>query len=295
MVAAAASSWGLWPFFLRRAERYGPIPPELESAVALLLLTIVGGIVMSRDRMPGRASARAWAGVMWLGVSDALNVVLFFRAIQLTTVAVAVLTHYLTPLLVALIAPLALAERVSKRTFAAVAIALVGLVLLLGPWRGGEGGGGTSASTLLGGAFGAASAVFYASNVVFNKRLSSSFSGSELAFFHGLVAVPAVCLLVPLEAWGKVDVRAWAWLLSASLGPGAIAGLLFVWGLRRVPAAHASALTLLEPFVAVMVGMIAFGEVPTGLGMFGGVLVLLGAAIVVSPRSRRAPNMRIDP
>ncbi len=291
MVAGAASSWGLWPLFLRRAERYGPIPPELESAVALAFLTVVAGVVMLRDRTHRPASRRAWAGVVWLGISDAMNVVLFFRAIQMTTVAVAVLTHYLTPLLVALIAPLALAERVSKRTYGAVGVALLGLVLLLGPWRGGE----ASASTLVGGAFGAASAVFYASNVIFNKRLSSSFSGSELAFFHGLVAVPVVCALVPLEAWARVDSRAWAWLLSASLGPGAIAGLVFVWGLRRVPAAHASALTMLEPFVAVMVGMIAFGEVPTAVGLFGGVLVLLGAAIVISPRSRRAPNMRTDP
>ncbi len=280
MVAGAASSWGLWPLFLRRAESYGPIVPELESAVVLVFLTVLSGLAMLRDRSTRRADGKAWAGVVWLGISDALNVVFFFRAIQTTTVAVAVLSHYLTPVLVALGAPLVLGERVSARTFGAVAMSLLGLVLLLGPWR----EGGASSSLVLGAAYGAASAVFYASNVLTNKRLSRVFSGSELSFYHGLVAVPVVVALVPRGAWSAVAPPAWTLLALGSIGPGAIAGLVFVWGLRRVPAAHASALTLLEPFVAVMIGIAVFGEALTLAGAVGGILVLAGAALVVLKR-----------
>lgn len=282
MVAGAASSWGLWPLFLRRAESYGPIAPELESAVALAFLTVLSGLAMLRDRSTHRANARAWIGVAWLGVSDALNVVFFFRAIQTTTVAVAVLSHYLTPVLVALGAPIVLRERVTARTFGAVAISLFGLVLLLGPWRSGAGGAG--GSLFVGAAYGAASAVFYASNVLTNKRLSGAFSGSELSFYHGVVAVPVVAALVPSGGFAHVAPQAWGLLSLGALGPGAIAGLVFVWGLRRVPAAHASALTLLEPFVAVMIGILVFGEVLTPAGAVGGVLVLAGAALVVLKR-----------
>lgn len=277
MVACSAASWGLWPLFLRRAESFGPLSPEIESAVALAALTFLSGALMTRDRVRRPAPFRAWAGVAWLGVSDALNVVLFFRAIRTTTVAVAVLTHYLTPLFVALAAPLFLRELVSKRTFVAVGVAFGGLVMLLEPWQQSVAG----STTLLGASFGAGSAVFYASNVLFNKRLAPSFSGSELAFYHGVVAVPLVCSMVPLAAWGAVDARAWAWLLTGAIGPGALAGLVFVWGLRRIPAAHASALTLLEPFVAVCVGIAIFGERLTPVAMLGGVFVLLGAALVV--------------
>ena len=48
----------------------------------------------------------------------------------------------------------------------------------------------------MGAAFGAASAVFYASNVLTNKRLSKVFSGSEMMFFHGLVGAPVMMSLV---------------------------------------------------------------------------------------------------
>ena len=280
MVAGAAASWGLWALFLRRAEARGPIPPELESTVALLALTLVSGATMRRDRSPAKAPLRAWLGVVWLGVTDALNVVLFFRAIQLTTVAVAVLTHYLAPILVALGAPLVLGEKVSRRTFVAVFVSLAGLVLLLDPFHVAS----ASPKLILGAASGAASAFFYASSVLTNKRLAPVFSGSELAFYHGLVAVPLLACLVPIAAWRAVAPEAWPWLTAGAIGPGAVAGLVFVWGLRRVPAAHASALTLLEPLVAVLVGVLVFGEVPTPIGGVGALMVLAGAAIVVSSR-----------
>jgi drug/metabolite transporter (DMT)-like permease len=284
MVAGAASTWGLWPLILRRAERFGAISPELESAVALAALTVISGAAMLRDRSP-RGLARpatAWLSLAWLGVSDALNVVFYFRAIQTTTVAVAVLTHYLTPLFVALGAPLFLRERVTRRTYAAVVVAFFGLVLLLEPW--GVGAQAAGSRMLVGAAFGAASALFYASNVLFNKRLVPYFTGSELACYHGAVAVPIIVALTPVAAWSAVDARAWPWLLSGAIGPGALAGLVFVWGLRRVPAAHASALTLLEPFVAVMVGIAVFQETPTAIGLIGAAMILIGAALVVRSR-----------
>ena len=39
-------------------------------------------------------------------------------------------------------------------------------------------------------------------------------------------------------------------------------------------------LTLVEPLVAVMVGVTVWGEPLTALGMLGGALVLLGAVII---------------
>ena len=152
----------------------------------MLVLTLASLPVMLRDRVDVRPTRAQWAGVAWLGIGDALNVVLFFAAYQRTTVAIAVLTHYLTPIFVALLAPVVLKERAGPRTFAAVGVAFLGLVLLLQPWAAAVG-----KSALVGAALGAGSAVFYASNVLVNKRLVGASSGSELMFFHGLVGTPS--------------------------------------------------------------------------------------------------------
>jgi drug/metabolite transporter (DMT)-like permease len=240
---------------------------------------------MLRDRVRVKPTLSQWLGVAWLGIGDALNVVLFFAAYQRTTVAIAVLTHYLTPILVAVAAPFALGEKARARTFGAVAVAFVGLVLLLEPWRVGLGH-----SDVIGAALGAGSAVFYASNVVFNKRLVKAFSGSELMFFHGLVATPLLFALVPTSEYALVSHHALAIVMLGALGPGALGGLLFVWGLRRIAASHASVLTLLEPFVAVLLAAAVMGERIGIVSVFGGALILAGAVLVVTGRPLAAGN-----
>jgi drug/metabolite transporter (DMT)-like permease len=277
MVAIAASSWGLWPLILNKAESYGKLDSTLESLVVMVALTIASAPLMLRDRVRVRAPLRAWLAVGWLGIADALNVVLFFRAYQTTSVAIAVVTHYLTPLFVALAAPLLLAEKARARTYVTTFAGFVGLVILLRPWAADREPG-----DLLGGAFGAASAVFYASNVIVNKRLAGTFSGSELMFFHGLVAVPLLMAFVPHDAWSHVTTPGLGWVCLGSAGPGATAGLLFVWGLRRVPASHASTLTLLEPLVAVVCAALWMRQIVTTTSMLGGAIILASAALVVS-------------
>jgi drug/metabolite transporter (DMT)-like permease len=273
LVAAAAVGWGTWPIILKNA----PMPAALQSAVLMAVLTLASLPVMLRDRVRVRPTRAQWAGVAWLGVGDALNVVLFFAAYQRTTVAIAVLTHYLTPIFVALAAPFVLREKARLRTFGAVAIAFAGLVLLLEPWRMGLG-----RNDVVGAALGAGSAVFYASNVLVNKRLVRSFSGSEMMFFHGLVATPLLFALVPAQEYALVSKSALGVVMIGALGPGALGGLLFVWGLRRITASHASVLTLLEPFVAVLLAAAIMGERVGLISLVGGMLILGGALIVVT-------------
>ena len=275
LVAVAASSWGAWPLILHHA----PMAPSLQAAIAMSVLTIAALPVMLRDRSPVRATARDWVGLGWLGIGDAANTALFFAAYQRTSVAIAVLTHYLAPIFVAIFAPVVLREKARERTFVAVAIAFGGLVLLLEPWRTSLSGG-----DLVGGALGAGSAVFYASNVLVNKRLAKTFSGSELMFFHGLVATPLLFALVPREAYATVPVRSLAVVAAGGLGPGILGGLCFVWGLRRIAASHASVLTLLEPFVALVLAAVFLGQRLGAIPLLGGLLILAGAVLVVTAR-----------
>ena len=251
------------------------MPASLQSAIVMGVLTVVSAPFMLKDRLAVRATRRDWLGVVWLGVSDAANMALFFAAYQRTSVAIAVLTHYLAPIFVALTAPFVLKERASTKTYGAVAIAFTGLVLLLEAWR-------AAANGIVGAALGAGSAVFYASNVLTNKRLAKVFSGSELMFFHGLVSVPILFALVPSSQYAQVGAGALLVVLAGAVGPGALAGLFFVWGLRRIPASHAGTLSLFEPLVAVLVAGALMGERVGGIGVVGGLLILAGALLVIS-------------
>jgi drug/metabolite transporter (DMT)-like permease len=249
--------------------------PAVTSTIVMAVITIVGFAMTLRDRAPGRASLRAWGGIAILGVADAMNVLLLFWAYRVTSVAVAVLTHYLTPIFVAIAAPLLLRERWSAKAAAAVAVAFGGLVLLLEPW------GAPAEHAWMGAALGAGSAVFYATNVIVDKKILGPFSASELLAYHGVISTPLLALFAPAGAWRAVDGHALAIVAVGAIGPGALAALLFLIGLRALPASHVSTIALLEPFVAVLLGTLFLAEPLRPLSFVGGVLILLGAAAVV--------------
>ena len=274
--AGAACAWGTWAIVVRHADALAPgTPVALQSTIVMAVVTLVSGAAAFFDRVPGRASGRARLWVVCSGVADAFNVFLFFAAYK-HTIAVAVLTHYLTPIFVALAAPLVLGERLTPTGVVAIVASFLGLAVLLLPSVGGAGASAIWTSALLG----AGSAGFYAANVIINKLVTRELSTSEMMFWHGTVATPLLALFVPMDAWHHVADN--AFLAVVAIGPGALAGLAFVWGLRRIPAAHASTLTLLEPLVSIVLGAAVLGErIGAGAGL-GGVLILGGALLVMT-------------
>lgn len=277
-VAIAASSWGAWGLIIRRAEAIAPMPAALESTVVMATITLVAGVASLRDRASEARTWKTWACVGWYGVADVLNMLLFFSAYKLT-IAVAVLTHYLTPIFVALMAPLVLREKMTPRTAFAIAVSFFGLAVMLAP----SSGGASKTAVWTSAALGGASAVFYASNVLVNKFVTGAFSVGKAMFWHGVVATLLGLMLVPTRAWAHVEPRAVVFLGVAAIAPGGVTGLAFLWGLRRMPAAHASTLTLLEPVVSLFLGSAVLGERMRTLAVVGGALILTGAVMVMTP------------
>ncbi|KAB2910329.1 MAG: DMT family transporter, partial [Kofleriaceae bacterium] len=173
-VVAAASSWGLWSLFVRPAA----LPA---MTFALVVFLVMGVVTLPAVRLEGPAtwSRRAYVLLVLNGLWDATNVLTFFAAMQETTVAVAVLTHYLAPVLVAVLAPLVDREHVRGAIPGAI-IACAGLALVLEPWHG--------RVDVLGAALGTASAFAYAGNVFTVRRLAPLIGASRVISYHSFIA-----------------------------------------------------------------------------------------------------------
>jgi drug/metabolite transporter (DMT)-like permease len=227
-----------------------------------------------RERPVPRWDRRTSALLLANAALDALNVATFFGAMSSTTNAVAVLTHYFTPVLVALAAPYVDRQRVPGALPAAV-VATVGLALVLEPWRAGHDG-----RVLLGGLLGTASAFAYAGNVFVIRRLALRIGPARAQSYHSLLAG---LLLFPGALLGErpePTATGLVLLVAGALGPGTLAGYAFVRGLPVVGAARASVLTYFEPLVAVLVGALVWREPFGALALLGGALVVAAGMAV---------------
>lgn len=272
MVALAAASWGTWSLFLRPTH----LPSYVTSPIIFAIMGLVALPLALRDRAP------IWdrrTVLLLLGNTafDALNVITFFGALSHTTVAIAVLTHYATPVLIALGAPLI--DRVESRgARPAAALALVGLVIMLEPWR------EPAEGAIVGAALGLTSAFCYAGNVFVVRRLAARIGPARAMSYHSLLAA-VVLLPFGLSGFATVTAADLALLAAGASTIGAISGILFVAGLERVGSARAAVLTYAEPVVAVIVGVVAWHEPLHPTAAVGGALVL-AAGIHVTRKAR---------
>ena len=263
-VASAAALWATWPFVLRLATRFGPMPAPLQAAIAMGVLGLCaapGAFVARRRRGPGGAPLPVTT-IVAFGLAGGGNIALFFAAYAHTRVAVAVA------------APL-FGEPTSRRSRGAAALSVLGLALLLAPWEADQG------PVLLGAALGTGSAVLYAAAVLLQKRLAGRYGESELLAYHAAVAFPLLLACVPLDAMNRTSAASVAVVALGGVGPGFFAGGLFLYGLRSIPSSHASILTLLEPFLATTAAAFVYGERLGPTAVVGAAAILLGAALVI--------------
>lgn len=274
-VAVAACLWGAWSLLLRPTG----LPATLTGPIVLGGVGLLTLPFFRRDAVVPRWDRATVAMLFAYAALDAVNVLAYFGAMSHTTVAIAVLTHYLAPVLVALAAPIVDRQRVPGAVVAAL-VATAGLALVLAPWRPENRGG----EALLGGALGALSAVAYAANVFLSRRFAARVGTFRGLGTHALLAAAMMLPLGLAEGPGRLEAWHAVPLAVGVVFPGVLAGVLFLRGLPRVGAARAAVLAFFEPLVAVAVGWVFFGESLDVLALLGAVLVL-GAGLRVAQRA----------
>ncbi len=277
-VASAAIIWGTWSLFYRPAG----LPTSTATPVVFLLMAVISIPFMLRATKVEEWGRRTWLLLLFNGALSGLNVLTFFAALSTTTVAVAVLTHYAAPVLVALLSPMV--DRIRVRgAIAAALVATAGLALVLEPWlpeRRGD-------AYLLGGAYGLMSACAFAANVFVARTIALRISPARAIGLHALFA-GLLTLPLALPYLDQINRDQLAILAAGAFLPGTLAGIFFLAGVTVIGAARAAILCFLEPLVAVIIGWAVFAEPLSWTAAAGGALILAGAAHSSIARSRVA-------
>jgi drug/metabolite transporter (DMT)-like permease len=236
-------------------------------------------VALRRERAPRRMLTGAF--LMGL-VGYSSQAAMFFLALDRIGTSLTVLLLYAYPPMVTGIAIALGRERLSRALVGALAVAVAGLLLLLGD---GIGGG----ADLLGVGFGLASAVAYSAYILVGDSIVR---GTPPLLLSALVTTGASISYGTVGlATGRLDVgvdgTAWVSMVGIAVLATFVPVSTFLAGLERVGASTASIVSTLEPAVAVALAALVLGDDVNATQLAGGGLLVI--AIVLCQRARRAP------
>ena len=230
-----------------------------------------------RGRLGDVIRDTGWPGVL-MAACFAIASTSFIMALSRTTVANTLVIQSLSPFIAGLGGWMCLGERVRRRTWAAMGVAVVGTVVML--W------GSPGVGSRIGDALALVTATaFAAATVVIRWRRSVPMPAAAAlaAAFAGIIAfAPAV----PSSASTR-DLVLLALFGSVQLGGGL---LLFTAGAQMIPVAEASLIAVLESVLGPIWVWLVVAERPGTPSLIGGAIILSALIAHTAADLARSPG-----
>ena len=279
-VSKVALSSGLSSLRLTEARCAG----ALAGFAVLVLATRPGALRTSRREILFLAAY----GV----VGVALVQLFYFLAIERLEIGISLLIQYLGPLLVALWARFVMKERVRQRLWAALALCLVGLSIMVDLWGGISLNGWGVAFSLL-------SAVTFAASLLLAEHAVGRRDPISLLCFGFFFATAFWTIVQPwwsfpweslgssVSLLGKLadtSLPVWALVLWVVVLGTIVPFLLIVGSLRHLPATRVGIVAMLEPVLGAAVAFAWLDETLAAQQLVGGAVVLAGIFLAQTAR-----------
>ena len=229
---------------------------------------------------------REWAWLMVSGTVLAVHWIAFFQAIQVSTVAIGLLSFSSYPLFTTFLEPLFFREQLRSRNIFAVLLVICGLALMTTS-NNEDSNVIISGSVVQGVLWGLASGLGFAVLTLLNRGHVRNHSPLLLTCWQNGIAALVILPWSWSESW---DLSGKDWGLLFILGVVCTVGghTLLINGLRHVRAQVVSLLLAgMEPVFAILFALFLLGETPSGQTLLGGVLIV-GTTVFMISRSEQS-------
>lgn len=269
------------------------VPPFTIAAVRFGVASILlYAWARAANRPLSPVTRRDWPMIIGLGVTAVAGYNwLFLTGLTLAPASDgAIIVPGLAPVFTAVLAGIILRDRLGWRGFLGLAVAAIGLYLVVNP------AGGTDERRLLGDALFVAGAVLWGVYSVLAKLASRRFDAVSTTLYG--TALGTLILVPPALAENGIGtLLAAPWEAVAGIAYLAVFGtvaafVLLNLGVARIGAARASAFALLVPIVGVLSSVAILGDKLGPLTLIGGAIVLAGLWLI-EHRGDHAPRPEI--
>jgi drug/metabolite transporter (DMT)-like permease len=271
----AATTFALSDVFSKVALTAGMDPLSLATfRGAFSVVVMVGWLRLQPPPVPYTVRQRWIAlgvGVLFAGVVFGL-----FKAFELATVPVAILSYFIYPLLTGIIGALIGVDKLGWRGAAAALVAFFGLALIVGAQPG--------AVALSGIAF-ALGAGCLRTAVLLISRAALAGADSRLLSWYSQLSSTAIFVAVSLATWNwhaPQTGTGWFALMVVSITVTIAVLTLFI-SINRIGPFRSALIMNLEPLIATIISAPLLGEYMTAWQVLGGA-IMLGALVAFQLR-----------
>lgn len=213
---------------------------------------------------------RAFAGVFSMGLG--------FAGLGLLPLPEVTALGYAGPLLVVVFGAMFLGEPVRLVRLAAVALGLVGVLIVLSP-RLSVGAEPASSRETLGAVVTLGSAVFAALAQVFVRRLTMTEGTAAIVWWFSVISAALALVTLPF-GWVVPTGREALFLIGAGL-LGGLGQILLTSAYRQAEAGLVAPFDYASMLLAVAIGYLVFAEVPTRSTLGGGAIVIAAGVLII--------------
>ncbi|MCF6429706.1 DMT family transporter [Leisingera sp. MMG026] len=212
---------------------------------------------------------------VWRGLVGTSAMGMTFMGLALLPLPEVTAIGYATPIFTLILAALLLGETIRLVRISAVAIGLLGVMIMIWPRLGGDMSDGAMLGVLL--VVGATVARGFVQ--IHIRRMVQSEHTAAIVFYFSLTA-SALALLTAPFGWTMPDAQTAALLVSAGL-VGGVAQILVTSSYRFAPASMLAPYDYASMIFAIVIGYVWFEEWPTLVMLAGAMLVIAGNVLVI--------------
>lgn len=248
----------------------------IRALIAALTLFIYIKLTGKGLKLERRTDA-GW--ILATGIIVAVHWVVFFTAVQASSVAIVLTAFYIFPIITVLMESLLYRRPIDGRNLLLALIVFGGIYLAVP-------GGFTGGRFTVGAGLGICSAFLYSLRNVLYRKYLRDYPSSTMMFCQTAIA-GAVLLPFLSPHLDLVADHRWAYLIALGVVFTAVAHTLYVGSLRTIRASTAGLISCMEPVYGILLAVLILGERP-GMQTIAGALIVVSAALYTSIRVNRA-------
>ena len=231
---------------------------------------------LKRNKLSFSALKKNFVYLLLSGAFIGFNWILLFESYNYTSVSIATLCYYMAPVIVIILSPLVLKEKLSFVKITSIIVALIGMVFVSGVLKSGIG----SIQEMKGILFGLGAASLYACVILLNKKIKfiSPFDKTiyQLAI-AGIVLLPYTYITEDFSTI-NLNTKSLCLLLVVGIIHTGITYYLYFGSLSGLDAQTAALYSYIDPIFAILLSAFLLKEA-MGISEIIGTILILGSTL----------------